>query len=120
MRTYDVQFTLRGSGGTVDAPNSTNPMPAEDLQTVLRRIIEFCDNAALKCKAAHFAVMPVRVAQICILAGCPDGGTVLDPFFGNATTGFVAQKNGCNCIGIELNPEYVKLAKRRVRQLTLL
>lgn len=73
-----------------------------------------------QCKDAHFAVMPERVAQICILAGCPEGGTVLDPFLGSGTTALVAQKNGCNCIGIELNAEYVKLAKRRIQQRMLL
>jgi len=73
-----------------------------------------------QCKESHFAVMPERVAQICILAGCPDGGTVLDPFFGSGTTGKVAEKQGCNCIGIELNPAYAGLAKRRNQQRSLL
>lgn len=73
-----------------------------------------------QCKASHFAVMPQRVAQICILAGCPEGGTVLDPFLGSGTTALVAQKNGNSAIGIELNPEYVKLAKQRVSQRMML
>lgn len=73
-----------------------------------------------QCKAAHFAVMPERVAQICILAGCPEGGTVLDPFLGSGTVAKVARQNGCRAIGIELNPDYAELAKQRTSQETLL
>lgn len=73
-----------------------------------------------QCKQAHFAVMPKRVAQICILAGCPEGGTILEPFLGSGTTALVAQKNGCNYIGIELNADYAKLARWRTQQQSLL
>lgn len=67
---------------------------------------------------AHFATFPEELIKPCILAGCPAGGTVLDPFFGSGTTGLVAQANGCKCIGIELNPAYIEIAKRRLRQET--
>jgi len=70
--------------------------------------------------AAHFATFPTDLIQPCILAGCPEGGMVLDPFLGSGTTAVVAQKNGCNCIGIELNSDYVKLAKRRIAQGSLI
>lgn len=65
-------------------------------------------------KEAHFATFPPALIEPCILAGCPVGGTVLDPFFGAGTTGLVCQQQGRDCIGIELNPEYVALAKRRL------
>lgn len=65
-------------------------------------------------KGAHFATFPPELIEPCILAGCPAGGTVLDPFFGAGTTGLVAQRHGRNAIGIELNPEYVRIAKRRL------
>ena len=48
-----------------------------------------------------------------MLAGCPEGGVVLDPFSGAATTGLVAIQHGRQYIGIELNPQYVELANRR-------
>jgi hypothetical protein len=48
-----------------------------------------------------------------MLAGCPEGGVVLDPFSGTATTGLVAIQHGRQYIGIELNPVYVELANRR-------
>jgi DNA modification methylase len=49
-----------------------------------------------------------------ILAGCPERGIVLDPFFGAGTVGVVAQKLSRNWCGIELNPDYVKLASERI------
>jgi DNA modification methylase len=64
---------------------------------------------------AHFATFPEELIEPCILAGCPVGGTVLDPFFGAGTTGLVALKLDRKYIGIELNPEYVKLAEERLR-----
>lgn len=70
--------------------------------------------AVAPCKEAHFATFPPKLIEPCILAGCPEGGTVLDPFFGAGTTGLVAQKHGRNCIGIELNPAYIEIAKKRL------
>ena len=64
---------------------------------------------------AHFAVMPDEVARRCILAGCPEGGTVLDPFGGAGTTGLVADRLGRDAVLIELNPEYAEMAERRIR-----
>jgi DNA modification methylase len=60
-------------------------------------------------KGAHFATFPPDLIKPCILAGCPAGGTVLDPFGGSGTTGEVAAGNGRDAILIELNPAYVKL-----------
>jgi DNA modification methylase len=63
---------------------------------------------------AHFATFPPALVEPCLLAGCPDGGTVLDPFFGAGTTGLVANRFHRSCIGIELNPEYAAMAKNRI------
>lgn len=65
-------------------------------------------------KGAHFATFPPDLIEPCILAGCPDEGLVLDPFFGAGTTGLVAKAHGRDCIGIELNPEYAAMARERV------
>jgi DNA modification methylase len=65
-------------------------------------------------KGAHFATFPEKLIEPCILAGCPIGGTVLDPFFGAGTVGLVAKKHGRKFIGIEINPAYAKLAKDRI------
>ena len=50
----------------------------------------------------------------CVLAGCPEGGTVLDPFGGSGTTGIVANNHNRNAILIELNKEYIEIAKKRI------
>lgn len=63
---------------------------------------------------AHFATFPPDLIVDCIKAGCPEGGTVLDPFGGAGTTGLVAQRLGRNAILIELNPDYVAMAERRI------
>jgi DNA modification methylase len=63
---------------------------------------------------AHFATMPLELAAKCILAGCPVGGTVYDPFTGAGTTALAAITHGRSFIGAELNPEYVAIAQRRI------
>lgn len=65
-------------------------------------------------KEAHFATFPPDLIIPCVLAGCPEGGTVLDPFFGAGTTGLVASRLNRNYIGIELNEQYCKMAERRI------
>lgn len=65
---------------------------------------------------AHFATFPPDLIRPCILAGCPQGGTVLDPFFGSGTVGQVCVEEGRNFIGIEINPDYVTMAERRIAE----
>ena len=65
-------------------------------------------------KGAHFATFPPDLIKPCVLAGCPEGGTVLDPFGGAGTTGLVAQQHNRNCILIELNPEYAQISRDRL------
>ena len=67
-------------------------------------------------KGAHFATFPKDLIEPCIKAGCPEDGIVLDPFGGAGTTGIVASLNNRNSILIELNPEYIKLAKDRIEK----
>lgn len=73
-----------------------------------------------KYRGAHFAVFPERLVELCILAGCPAGGLVLDPFVGSGTTAVTAQRLGRHFVGIDSNPEYCTLAQIRVSQLSLL
>ena len=62
---------------------------------------------------AHFATFPPDLIKPCILAGCPTGGTVLDPFGGSGTTGMVALELGRKAELIELNPDYVEIIEGR-------
>jgi DNA modification methylase len=66
-------------------------------------------------KGAHFATFPPDLIKPCVLAGCPPGGIVLDPFFGAGTTGVVAKQLDRYYIGIELNPDYVIIAEERLK-----
>lgn len=67
-------------------------------------------------KGAHFAVFPEALVEPCILAGSKPGDTVLDPFNGAGTTGLVALRHGRSYLGIELNPEYVELTRKRLSE----
>lgn len=63
---------------------------------------------------AHFATFPPDLVEPCVKAGCPEGGTVLDPFGGAGTTGLVADRLGRNAVLIEINPEYAEMAEKRI------
>jgi len=69
-------------------------------------------------KGAHFATFPMDLIEPCVLAGCPEGGTVLDPFGGSGTTGIVAVNHNRHAVLCELNQEYIDLAKKRIGEQT--
>ncbi len=69
------------------------------------------------CKEAHFATFPPRLVEPCVLAGSEPGDYVLDPFFGSGTVGAVCQQLQRRFVGIELHPEYVKIAQQRLDNL---
>lgn len=66
---------------------------------------------------AHFAVFPPALIETPIKSCCPEDGVVLDPFIGSGTTAIVSEKLNRNWLGIELNPEYAKLAEERISQI---
>jgi DNA modification methylase len=67
-------------------------------------------------RGAHFATWPTDLVELMIKAGCPEGGTVLDPFSGSATTGLVATRLRRDYVGIDLNREYLLMAEARLRE----
>ena len=67
-----------------------------------------------KFRDAHFAVFPENLITPCVLAGTPEQGIILDPFFGSGTTGVVALNNKRNFIGIDINEDYCKIASKRI------
>lgn len=66
-------------------------------------------------KGAHFATFPMDLIEPCVLAGCPENGTVLDPFGGSGTTGIVASNHNRKAVLIELNTEYIEIARQRIQ-----
>lgn len=97
---------LGGGAGFRDDPNS---------RPAVRNKRSVWTMATHSFKEAHFATFPPELPETCIKAGCPVGGTVLDPFFGAGTTGLVADRLQRDCIGIELNPEYAEIARKRIQ-----
>lgn len=69
---------------------------------------------------AHFAVFPESLAEICIRAGSPPGGIVLDPFMGSGTTALVAKRLGRHFVGIDVSPKYCEMAAKRLSQCQML
>jgi DNA modification methylase len=65
-------------------------------------------------RGEHFAVFPQEFIKTPILAGCPEGGIVLDPFSGSGTTALVARRFNRRFVGIELNPKYVRMSEKRL------
>jgi site-specific DNA-methyltransferase (adenine-specific) len=66
-------------------------------------------------KGAHFATFPMDLIEPCLLSGCPENGTVLDPFGGSGTTGIVASNHNRKAVLIELNAEYIEIARQRIQ-----
>jgi len=67
-------------------------------------------------KGKHYATFPEKLIEIPIKAGCPKKGIVLDPFIGSGTTGIVCRKLGRNFLGIDIKPEYCKVAQKRIQE----
>jgi DNA modification methylase len=102
--------SMMGNSGQIRAV--INPKGARSYPTRNRRSVWTVTTKPYS--GAHFAVMPAALVEPCIKAGCPEGGTVLDPFAGSGTTLAVAAELGRSGIGCELNPEYIELANQRI------
>lgn len=117
----EAVFTVRGSKGVIN--NKLNSGRRENNISIdapigrNKRTVWTVPTA--KFTEAHFAVFPLELIEPCILAGCPEGGTVLDPFAGAGTTLFVSEQLGRNSIGIELNPDYCEIIRRRMAGLEM-
>jgi DNA modification methylase len=103
-----------GAHGTIHRGGRTDALYAEAKAALGSNKRSVWTVAPKPFKEAHFATFPPDLIEPCILAGCPVGGAVLDPFGGAGTTGLVAQRNGRDAILIELNPAYMEIARRRL------
>lgn len=84
-------------------------------ESMLRNKRDVWNVATHPFAGAHFATFPPKLIEPCILAGASIGAMVLDPFFGAGTTGLVCNRLQRNCIGIDINAEYIKMAESRIR-----
>lgn len=67
----------------------------------------------------HYSQFPEALVNQCIDASCPEGGTVCDPFMGSSTTGVAALRKGRNFIGIDISPEFVEVARQRLKNVSI-
>lgn len=110
----DGPYAVRHDHETPSNPKGRNRRNTDWwVETVGDEIVGF-DAANKAFSGAHFAVMPTGVIEPCILAGCPVGGLVLDPFCGSGTVLAVAEKHNRRSIGIELNEEFAAMSRERV------
>jgi DNA modification methylase len=98
-----IEATPRGEGRNL---RNYEPAPVQVWPVATRPFSE-----------AHFATFPPELVERCLKAGCPAGGHVLDPFGGAGTTAVVADAMGLDCTLIEINPEYIGIAERRIAAL---
>ena len=88
----------------------TVPLEEQTATANLRNVWSICPA---NLPDAHFATFPEELARRCIAAGCPEDGTVLDPFGGSGTVGIVAKKLFRNAILIEINGDYIGMCEKR-------
>jgi DNA modification methylase len=112
MKAVGRKMAQPGSG----VKNNTSMDAALAIMPSARNIRNVWTIATQPFSEAHFATFPPALIEPCIKAGCPQGGTVLDPFGGAGTTGLVADRLKRDAILIELNPEYAAMAERRIRR----
>jgi DNA modification methylase len=104
--------TLANASGSRNNESFSNAVSGQVLPKRNRRSV--WEVTTQPFSEAHFATYPPALIEPCILAGCPVGGMVLDPFFGAGTTGLVADRLQRNCIGVELNTGYAEIARKRI------
>jgi DNA modification methylase len=114
-----VRFSNRraiGGMGIIATGNEGKKSSSQDARKKHRNRRSVWTIATQPYAGAHFAVMPPALVAPCILAGCPEGGTVLDPFVGSGTVVAEAVRRNRHGIGIDLNPDYLTLARERIEQ----
>lgn len=111
---YDFTGSKPGQDAAMPDGYTIHPKGAREAHETRnkRSVWEVCTQGYAE---AHFATFPPALIEPCIKAGCPEGGTVMDPFGGSGTTGLVADRLKRNAILIELNSEYAAMAEKRIK-----
>ena len=109
------KYTSGAPGQSAQCINKPRPRLSADIpQWRNKRSVWNIPNQPLK--DAHFASFPRALVELCMLAGCPVGGVVLDPFMGSGTVAMTAKTLGRQYIGFELNPEYISICNKRIKE----
>ena len=115
---YNSEFN-NGKEQLTDRPNAKPNTAGMHVYTGKRNKRDIWTVCIKPIRDAHFATFPEELIKPCILAGSRVGGCVLDPFFGSGTTGRVATELNRDYIGIELNPEYIEISKKRTNNVQM-
>jgi DNA modification methylase len=112
--TYDSNIRNRDIGKMNNTPGRSHMNGLKHNMYKVRNKRDVWSVPVRPFKGAHFATFPEELIKPCVLAGSRENGIVLDPFFGSGTTGIVATRFNRDFIGIELNSDYIGIAKRRL------
>lgn len=112
--TYDSNIRNRDIGKMNNTPGRSHMNGLKHNMYKVRNKRDVWSVPVRPFKDAHFATFPEELIKPCVLAGSRENGIVLDPFFGSGTTGVVATRFNRDFIGIELNSDYIDIAKRRL------
>lgn len=110
---YSVAIPGQPQPQNINRPRAAGAITDADISPVRNKRDVWHINT-VPYKGGHFAAFPPKLAETCILAGCPVGGVVLDPFLGSGTTGLAAKRLDRRYLGIELNTEFCALARARI------
>ena len=111
---YRTAFSQFSGGSVVTGQQTRGSQAATVTWTGQRNKRTVWTLPTMPYAGAHFATMPEALVEPCILAGCPLGGLVLDPFLGSGTVGAVAERLGRRWVGTDLS--YQPLSKERTAQ----
>ena len=111
---YGMKNTKSDGKGNIRGTELTNSEFSDKFIKESRNMRNVWKLPTSQTKVKHLAAYPEQLIERPILAGCPSGGIVLDPFLGSGTTAIVAKKLGRYYLGIELNPEYVEIAQSQL------
>ena len=109
-------FTRRArfnGGGSVDASRHDAGRESQGTSDGMRNKRSVWTISAQPFPEAHFAVYPEKLITPAVLAGCPRGGLIIEPFDGAGTTRVVAAEHGRDCISFELKKEYIEISDKR-------
>jgi DNA modification methylase len=113
-KTFDKNIRDRDTTKLNNTPGRTKMAGLKKNNYIMKNKRNVWTVTTKPCREAHFATFPKDLIEPCIKAGCPENGTVLDPFGGSGTTGIVAALNNRNAVLIELNQDYINIANKRI------